>query len=271
MPENFTLLTLEALTLRTLLFIAVFLLAAIFISLLSSHIAHRIVSLGRFASIKRRPSVERTHTLKSLVASTITFGAILFALTATLALFIPATTLIWILGLFSAAFGLGARPLVSDLLSGISFIFNGTFDIGEKVEFIFPGGNIQGVVEEVNLTTTLIRASTGEMYTFPNGEVRIVRNFTRGKFSNARINLYVLPQDVGRATTALANLSKDVFSEMDDLMEPYQVIGSENLSGSKVEIIINAKAALGKAAELRLRLMDRIQERLQSEGIQLAG
>jgi moderate conductance mechanosensitive channel len=256
---------------QTLLIIAAFFVAATVISILGGFIARRMVSLSRFAPKHRRPSAERTHTLKSLLSSSITFLAFLLAVTATMAFFIPASTLIWILGLFSAAFGFGAKPLVSDLLAGIGFIFNVTFDIGEKVEFFLPPENIQGVVEEINLTTTLVRSSTGELFILPNGEIRIVRNFSRGKFSNANISLYVAPQDVGRTQQILQVLGVEVFAECDDLLEPYQIVGSNNLSGSKVEIIVAAKAAYGRAADLRLKLMDRIQQRLQSENIELAG
>ena len=244
---------------------------AAIISFVGGLLARRIVSLSRLAPEQRRPSVERTRTLKSLISSMVTFVSFIFAVLASLSLFIPVSTLIWVLGLFSAAFGLGAKPLISDLLSGMGFIFNVTFDIGEKVEFLQPGGNIQGVVEEINLTTTLVRSHTGEMYTLPNGEIRIVRNFSRGTFSNANISLFVTPQDVGRATDVLKTLSTEVFTQVDYLVEPFQVVGSTNLSGSKVEIIVAAKAAFGKAADLRLTLMDRIQERFRAEKIDLAG
>jgi len=256
---------------QTLLLIGLFFLGAVVISFFGGLLARRIVSLGRFAPEARRPSVERTQTLKSLLSSMITFLAFFFAVLLSLSLFIPVSTLIWVLGLFSAAFGLGAKPLISDLLAGMGFIFNVTFDIGEKVEFLQPGGNIQGVVEEINLTTTLVRSHTGEMYTLPNGEIRIVRNFSRGKFSNANISIFVMPQDVGRATEVLKTMSIEDFSQMDYLMEPFQVIGSTNLSGSKVEIIVAAKATYGKAADLRLTLMNRIQEKFKSEKIDLAG
>jgi small-conductance mechanosensitive channel len=262
---------LSPLTLQTLYVLAAFFGAAALISIFGGMLARRMVSLSRLAPERRRPSVERTRTLQSLISSGITFMAFLLACLASLAIFIPISTLIWILGLFSAAFGFGARPFVSDLLAGIGFIFKVTFDIGEKVEFFLPPENIQGIVEEINLTTTLVRASTGEVYTLPNGEIRIIRNFSRGKFSNAKFSLFVTPQDVGRTTEVLKNLCQEVFAEVDDLLEPYQVIGSTNLSGSKVEIILVAKAAFGKAAELRLILMDRIQERLRLEKIELAG
>jgi moderate conductance mechanosensitive channel len=266
-----TQITITPLSLQTLIIIAAFFGAAVILAIFGGMLARRMVLLSRFAPEKRRPSKERTHTLQSLLSSGITFLSFLLAVMASLSLFIPISTLIWILGLFSAAFGFGAKPFVSDLLAGMGFIFNVTFDIGEKVEFFLPPENIQGVVEEINLTTTLVRSSTGEMYTLPNGEIRIVRNFSRGKFSNANISLFVTPQDVGRANEVLKTLSNEVFTEMDDLLEPYQVIGSTNLSGSKVEIIVAAKAAFGKAADLRLHLMDRIQERLHAEKIELAG
>lgn len=266
-----TQITITPLSGQLLMLIAAFFAAAALLSFIGGLIARRMVSLSQLAPKERRPSVQRTKTLKSLLSSVITFVAFFLAIMASLSLFIPMSTLIWVLGLFSAAFGFGAKPFISDLMAGMSFIFNVTFDIGEKVEFYLPTENIQGVVEEINLTTTLVRSATGEMFTLPNGEIRIVRNFSRGKFSNASISLFVTPQDVGRATEVLKNLANETFSEIDDLLEPYQIIGSTNLSGSKVEIIIAAKATFGKAAELRLLLMDRIQDRLRLEKIDLAG
>lgn len=266
-----TQIALTPLSTQVLLLIAIFFTAAVVVSFLGGMLARRVVSLSRLAPEQRRPSVERTRTLKSLLSSMISFLSFIIALLLSLSLFIPASTLIWVLGLFSAAFGLGAKPLISDLLSGMGFIFNVTFDIGEKVEFLQPGGNIQGVVEEINLTNTLVRSHTGEMYTLPNGEIRIVRNFSRGTFSNANISLFVTPQDVGRATDVLKAMSAETFTQLDYLTEPFQVVGSTNLSGSKVEIIVAARAVFGKAADLRLTLMDRIQEKFRAENIDLAG
>ena len=87
------------------------------------------------------------------------------------------------MGLFSAGFGLGARPMVSDFLSGIGFMFEDTFDVSEKIEIPgLPGGSVMGLVEAVHLRTTVIRAMSGEPYIVPNGEIRVVRNFSRGDF-----------------------------------------------------------------------------------------
>jgi len=174
-----------------------------------------------------------------------------------------------VLGLFSAAFGLAARPLVSDLLAGIGFIFSDTFDIGEKVEFHISGDNIQGVVEEVNLRNTRVRAPTGELFTLPNGEIGVVRNFSRGKFSAAQITLYVAPEDLQRALDVLQPMAGDVYHQFDDLVEPWQLISTSTLTSRKIELTVIAHASLGKGAELKLKLINVIHDALKQAGIEM--
>ena len=98
-----------------------------------------MMRLNRLASERRRWRNERLETLKGLIGSFITFASFaaitLFALT----FFISADTVIWSFGLFSAAFGLGARPFISDYLTGIVFILEDTMDVGEKIQLIGIG------------------------------------------------------------------------------------------------------------------------------------
>ena len=251
----------------TLLTIVGFFFLAWLISWITGFLVRRILTLTRFAPKSRRPSAERTRKLQVLLGSLISFIVFLIAGMVSLSLFIPMSTLIWILGLFSAAFGLGARPLVSDLLAGMGFLFSETFDIGEKVEFIIPGNNIQGVIEEVNLTTTIVRAPSGEQFTLPNGEIRIVRNFSRGKFSIVIISMYVSTSDLARATDLLKSLGEEAFNTVTDLVEPWQLLSTSDLTTSKVELKIVARAALGHGANIKLDLINIIQERLKREGI----
>lgn len=257
----------SSLSWNNVLWIVIYFLAAWLFSRLSLRISQRLFSFSRLAPRDRRPSEERARTLQSLTNSLITFFLFLIAFAFSLLRFVSVSTLVWVLGLFSAAFGIAARPIVSDVLSGIGFLFQETFDIGEKVEFIMPGGAIQGVIEQVKLTSTIVRAPSGEQYTLPNGEIRVVRNFSRGKFSQATITLYVSPQDLDAALNILKLLGDDCFHQVDDLVEPWQVISTSNLTGSKVEITILAKAALGKGPDVKFKLISLIQDRLKRENI----
>ncbi|NJN79722.1 MAG: mechanosensitive ion channel family protein [Anaerolineales bacterium] len=105
---------------------------AVFVAFLLRGIARWLMKLGRLVPRGRKPSLERHNTLQSLVSSTINLVVFVLASLASLALFINPDTLAWVVGLFSAAFGFGARLLVSDYLGGLNFLFEDTFAVGEK-------------------------------------------------------------------------------------------------------------------------------------------
>jgi small conductance mechanosensitive channel len=255
--------------LHILLKIGIFFAAALVVSILSTTISRRLLGFNRFAPRGRQISVERQHTLQALVSNGIAAMAILIAILASLGLFVPVNTIVWIVGLFSTAFSLAARPMVSDVLAGLSFIFYESFDIGEKVEYNLPGGNIQGVVERVNLVNSQLRAPTGELYTVPNGEIRVVRNFTRGKFSIVSITLAVSAGDLSRTLDALKALGEEIYQNYHGVIEPWQVLSNSELSGGKVALTVMAKAVFGQAPEVKLELTNRITDCLKQTGIEI--
>ncbi len=254
-----------------LIFILIFYLLAWIIFRLSRRIAARLVLLNRFSSGKRRWRSERLATLQGLLASAIAFVAFAAATLSSMSLFVEADTLIWMVGLFSAAFGLGARPLISDFLTGIGFMFEDTFDVGEKVELPGVGGGVEGVIEMVNLRTTLIRAPTGELLTIPNGEIRLVRNFSRGRFSMADITLTIPTSEISRGIALLEALAIEAVTLLPNLLEPWHVISASGTMGQNTELLLTAKARYGQAAEMRPRLLALVQERLENEEIPIVG
>jgi len=230
---------------------------------LARPIAGHIVRYGRFT--QRQPQPERQATLQSLVASAISFVAFATATLLSLAQFVSLNTLVWVVGLFSAAFGLGARPLISDFLTGVSLIFEDIFAEGEKVEVT----GVVGVVEAVNLRTTSLRAPTGELYIVPNGEVRVVRNFSRGRFSTVDIKLKIAASDLSPALLLLEELGGEAVILLPNLLEPWQVISESGVIGERAELTLVAKARYGKAAEMRPRLQALVHEHLAEAGIAL--
>lgn len=235
------------------------------VSRLSRRIAGRVLRLSRFTSERRRPSPEREQTLQELLANIITVLAFLVVILASLLFFIDVDTLFWMIGLFSAAFGLGARPQISDFLSGLGFLFEDTFSVGEKVEIM---GN-EGVIEAVKLRTVLMRAPTGELFVIPNGEIRVVRNFSRGKFSAVNVTLKVSTASLNRTLETLSSLSADALVSLPNLIEDWQVLNETGAVGEHTELSLIAHARFGKGAEMRPRLLALIHERLAEEGIEL--
>lgn len=257
---------------RQLLLIALFFFLAWIIHRLSRRFARRIVSVSHLANSQRPLRIERRRTLTGLISAAITFAALAAATILSLSLFVDTGTLIWVIGLFSAAFGLGARPVVSDFLSGISFIFEDTFDVGDKVRLPgLAGGDVEGIVEEVRLRTTVIRSPSGEPFTVPNGEIRVVRNFSRGRFSLTNVTIHIAAVDLAVAIPLLEKLGEEAVSLLPNLLEPWQIISETGELSQQTELTLLARARFGKAGEMRPRLLELVHEHLNEAGIELVG
>jgi moderate conductance mechanosensitive channel len=232
---------------------------------LAPRVAARLVTLDRFAGHNQKLRAERRSTLRGLLANAISLLAIVVAILFALSRYVSAQTLVWVVGLFSAAFGLGARPLVNDFLAGISFIFEDTFDVGEKVELL----GVEGVIEKVTLRITLIRAPSGELLVVPNGDIRVVRNFSRGRFSPVSVRLKIPAGELARALEVLPPLANEAMLTLPNMLEPWQIISETGAIGETAELTLITKAKFGHGAEMRPRLLAFVRECLTGAGIPL--
>jgi len=238
------------------------------LAFLLKRLARWLVKLGRLFPKIRKPTPERQRTLQSLVSSTVDLVIFMIAFMASMGLFITPDAIAWMVGLFTAAFGFGARLLVSDYLGGLNFLFEDTFAVGEKIE-LHGTTPLEGVVEKINLRVTMLRSPSGELYVVPNGEIRTVRNFSRGKFSIANVTVKISAADLGNALTILEALADEAVALLPNLIERWQVTSTQGVIGQYTELTLLAKARFGKAAEMRPRLLALVQERLLEENIQL--
>lgn len=253
-----------AVTLTAVLF---FLLVALALTLLSSRIAWVIVRLTRGLAKPEDRTPQRVNTLHQLYASLISILGVLVALIGILRIFVDSSQLVWMVGLFSAAFGWGARGLVSDIIAGTNYIFQNTFAIGEKLEFWLTANRVEGTVERVNLRNTHVRAPTGELMIVPNGDIGVIRNYTRSAWSGARLHFLVPTGELVRAVHLLEELGKTAHNDLPTLVEPWQVLVVRDEVATDSEITINARFQFGTAADARPALVGLIFRTLQEEGI----
>ena len=235
--------------------------------ILAKPISRRLVEVTGYIPQPIHANQQRRMTLNGLIASIVTLIAFLIAFLFTLGRFMDTTSIVWMIGLFSASFGLGAKPLIGDFLMGMSFIFEDTFSVGEKVEI----GDIQGIVEKINLRTTFLRSITGELYVVPNEQIRIIRNFSRGSFSMANITLKVSPNDLKRTIEVLEAMANEAVDLLPNLVEPWQVITESGVMGTTADLTLVTKARFGMAAEMRPRLLALVHDRLEAESITSVG
>src|SRR5690606_36442318 len=78
-------------------------------------------------------------------------------------------------GVIGLAIGFGAQTLVKDILSGIFFLIDDAFRVGDYVET----GSAKGTVERISLRSMRPRHPRGMIYTVPFGGLKILQNFSR--------------------------------------------------------------------------------------------
>jgi small conductance mechanosensitive channel len=244
-----------------------FYVAAWLVNLLAWRIAGIMLRLGLFSAKHRELRPQRQATLRHLIASAVRSLAFVAATLASIGQFVRPETLIWLVGLFSVAFGLGARPLVSDFMAGFYLIFEDQFSVGDKIEVL----EIEGVVEAVSLRTTTLRGPRGNLYIIPNGEIRVVRNFSRGQFSRADVTLKLASRDLQRALPVLEQLGQEAVHLLPSLIEPWKVISEKGVMGQHTELTLLVRARFGEGAELRPRLLALVYERLSEAEVTLGG
>lgn len=78
-------------------------------------------------------------------------------------------------GVIGIAIGFGTQTLVKDIISGIFFLLDDAFRVGEYIEF----GNIRGTVEAMSLRSLRLRHHRGPLHTVPFGDLKAITNHSR--------------------------------------------------------------------------------------------
>ncbi|WP_425045492.1 mechanosensitive ion channel family protein [Primorskyibacter sp. S87] len=101
--------------------------------------------------------------------------AVIFALLALGAIGIDITPLLAGAGIIGLAIGFGAQKLVTDIVSGIFFLIDDAFRVGEYVDV----GGTTGTVEKISIRSMQLRHHRGPVHTIPYGEIPKLTNYSR--------------------------------------------------------------------------------------------
>ncbi|WP_422384995.1 mechanosensitive ion channel family protein [Roseibium album] len=78
-------------------------------------------------------------------------------------------------GVVGLAIGFGAQALVRDIVSGVFFLIDDAFRVGEYIEM----GDLRGTVESMSIRSLQVRHHRGAVHTIPFGELKSLTNYSR--------------------------------------------------------------------------------------------
>jgi small conductance mechanosensitive channel len=171
-------------------------------------------------------------------------------------------------GVVGLAVGFGAQTLVRDVISGFFLIFENNLRVGDVAVIEGTGG----VVEHINLRTTVLRDLEGTVHVFPNGSFERFSNRTKD-FSYYVIDVGVAyKEDTDRVSEILhqvgASLSSDpAFSP--HILSPIEVLGVDAFEDSQVTIKTRIRTVPLKQWDVGRELRRRIKQAFDRSGVEI--
>jgi moderate conductance mechanosensitive channel len=213
----------------------------------------------------------RLLTLLPLLRTTMAVVFVtLFTLSALWTLGIQIAPLLAGAGIFGLAIGFGAQTLVRDVISGVFFLIEDAFRIGEYIE---SGTSAQGTVEHISFRTVALRHSSGPLTFVPYGLLGTVRNDSRDWV----IDKFNLPLPLSADSEKIRKMIKGIGDEMTLDPELGQLI-REPLKGKLYRVDPGVKifrckfmTAPGCQFEVRTAALKKIEAALVEAGIPFAG
>lgn len=203
--------------------------------------------------------IKRQDTAITLIRNALRYVIFTIVVLFVLSIFVrnplPATAGATIL---AAVLGFGAQSFLRDVIAGFSIIFEGQYSVGDFVEISPPQG-VGGIVEELGLRMTKIRALSGEVHFVPNGMIQGVTNYVSGE---QRFTVEVQLSDPEAAARVLGSLG-----EASDLyLAPPRLVGREEFEG-RVRLRIQAEVLPSMAWLVEENLTGRIKAAAGEEAL----
>ncbi len=173
-------------------------------------------------------------------------------------------------GVLGLAIGFGAQTLVTDIISGLFYLYEDALRVGEYIETDAGGG----AVERISLRSATLRHPRGAVITVPFSKMGTIRNNSRDwavmKFS------FRVPADTD--VEMVRKLVKKVGEQMaldpelkDSIIAPLKSQGAVSITGRSYEIGCKFTAVPGKQFGIRRHAFAMLQKALKEKGVSLAG
>jgi len=172
-------------------------------------------------------------------------------------------------GVIGLAIGFGAQTLVKDILSGVFYLIDDAFRVGDYIE----AAGTKGMVEHISLRSVKLRHARGMVYTVPFGDMGAVQNFSRD-YIITKLDFRVrYGTDVDKVRKIIKRINIEF--EQDEELGPtllgkVKSQGVKSLDDSAMIMRVKFKTKPGQQFVIRREVYRRIEEAFRASGIEFA-
>jgi len=168
-------------------------------------------------------------------------------------------------GILGVVIGMGAQPLINDIVSGFFILFEGPFLVDDYIEV----ESARGVVEAIHIRTTTIRDPDGQLHILRNGQINSVVNYSK-EFAFAVVEVGVAyDSDLEHVFQVLEETGRELKEKNPNVLKPLEVRGLKNFGESELLVRTLTKVRPGCHRPVTFQLREMIKKAFDREGIEI--
>jgi small-conductance mechanosensitive channel len=172
-------------------------------------------------------------------------------------------------GVVGIAVGFGAQTLVRDIVSGVFFLIDDAFRVGEYIDI----GSVKGTVEKISIRSMQLRHHRGALNTVPFGEIAYLTNYSRD-WAIMKLEFRVTyDTDVMLVKKIFKQINAELMANPEiapHLIAPLKSQGVMSMEDSAMVIRAKFTATPGEQFVIRREVYTRVQRAFEEAGIKFA-
>ncbi len=194
---------------------------------------------------------------------------VMAALMALSALGVEIAPLIASAGVVGVAIGFGSQTIVRDIISGMFYMLDDAFRVGEYIQ----SGSYKGTVESFSLRSVKLRHQRGPLFTIPFGVLGAVQNMSRDWVMVKDQIGITYDSDVDKAKKLIKQIGLELAKDPDlgpSILQPLKMQGIEQFGQYSINIRMKMMCKPGEQFMVRRRANAMIKKAFDENGIKFA-
>jgi small-conductance mechanosensitive channel len=171
--------------------------------------------------------------------------------------------------IFGIAISFGSQTLVRDIVSGIFYLTDDAFRVGEYID----AGRAKGTVEGFTLRSIKLRHQNGQVHTIPFGQLGQITNFSRD-WLTVKFNLrFARDTDIEKLRKTAKKIGQDMIEVPEirsEILAPFKMQGVADIVDNALLIRFKFTARPGNPAMIQREAMKRMFKTFPALGIEFA-
>ncbi len=182
---------------------------------------------------------------------------------------VDVTTLLAGAGVFGLALSFGSQALVRDIVSGVFFMSDDAFRVGEYIDT----GRLKGTVERVTLRSVRLRHQNGQVHTIPFGQLSSISNFSRD-WQTVKFNLRLSRDaDLEKTRKTVKRVGQEMLQDPEfgaEFLLPLKLQGMAEITDSALVVRLKFTVKPTNPSVIQREALKRLHGAFARDGIEFA-